>query len=167
TSQRPYRGQRGSRDAGPLPRGPSRRQVRCRTRRVALSLQGSDRPSGERLSWCPWNHGETLNQARTNEIDFGKGDGLVPVVTQDAKSGKVLMVAYANKEAVDLTLSTHMAHYWSRSRNKLWKKGEESGNVQSVHQVLIDCDGDTLLYVVDQTGPACHTGNETCFFRKL
>ncbi|MDA4134845.1 MAG: phosphoribosyl-AMP cyclohydrolase [Thaumarchaeota archaeon] len=108
-----------------------------------------------------------MNQARTNEIDFGKGDGLVPVVTQDAKSGKVLMVAYANKEAVDLTLSTHMAHYWSRSRNKLWKKGEESGNVQSVHQVLIDCDGDTLLYVVDQTGPACHTGNETCFFRKL
>jgi phosphoribosyl-AMP cyclohydrolase len=108
-----------------------------------------------------------LNQATMNEIDFAKGDGLVPVVTQDASSGKVLMVAYANSEAVKLTLETHMAHYWSRSRNKLWKKGEESGNVQKVHDVLVDCDGDTLLYVVDQSGPACHTGNETCFFRKL
>jgi phosphoribosyl-AMP cyclohydrolase len=108
-----------------------------------------------------------LNKAAMSEIDFAKGDGLVPVVTQDAKSGKVLMVAYANKEAVELTLKTRMAHYWSRSRNKLWKKGEESGNLQKIHEVLIDCDGDTLLYVVDQTGPACHTGNETCFFRKL
>jgi phosphoribosyl-AMP cyclohydrolase len=108
-----------------------------------------------------------LNQATMNEIDFAKGDGLVPVVTQEASSGKVLMVAYANSEAVKLTLETHLAHYWSRSRNKLWKKGEESGNVQKVHDVLIDCDGDTLLYVVDQSGPACHTGNETCFFRKL
>ena len=108
-----------------------------------------------------------MNQATMNEIDFAKGDGLVPVVTQDASSGKVLMVAYANSEAVKLTLETHMAHYWSRSRNKLWKKGEESGNVQKVHDVLVDCDGDTLLYVVDQSGPACHTGNETCFFRKL
>lgn len=108
-----------------------------------------------------------MNQTTMNEIDFGKGDGLVPVVTQDAKSGKVLMVAYANKEAVELTLKTRMAHYWSRSRNKLWKKGEESGNVQKVSEVLIDCDGDTLLYVVDQSGPACHTGNETCFFREI
>ena len=89
------------------------------------------------------------------------------MVTQDATSGKVLMVAYANEEAVQLTLSTHLAHYWSRSRNKLWKKGEESGHLQKVREVLVDCDADTLLYVVDQTGPACHTGNETCFFRKL
>jgi phosphoribosyl-AMP cyclohydrolase len=108
-----------------------------------------------------------LNQAEMKEIDFAKGDGLVPVVTQEATSGKVLMVAYANEQAVKLTLETKMAHYWSRSRNKLWKKGEESGNVQKIHDVLIDCDGDTLLYVVDQSGPACHTGNETCFFRKL
>jgi phosphoribosyl-AMP cyclohydrolase len=108
-----------------------------------------------------------LNQAKIDEIDFVKGDGLVPVVTQDAGSGKVLMVAYANEEAVKLTLETRMAHYWSRSRNKLWKKGEESGNVQRVHDVLVDCDGDTLVYVVDQSGPACHTGNETCFFRKV
>ena len=108
-----------------------------------------------------------MNHTTMDEIDFAKGGGLVPVVTQDAASGKVLMVAYANSEAVKLTLETHMAHYWSWSRDKLCKMGEESGNVQKVHEVLIDCDGDTLLYVVDQTGPACHTGNETCFFRKL
>ncbi len=108
-----------------------------------------------------------MSRVAVDEIDFGKGEGLVPVVTQDAASGKVLMVAYANAEAVRLTLDTHMAHYWSRSRKKLWKKGEESGNVQKVHDVLVDCDGDTLLYIVEQTGPACHTGNETCFFRKL
>jgi phosphoribosyl-AMP cyclohydrolase len=110
---------------------------------------------------------EMKGTATTKEVDFTKGDGLVPVVTQEATSGKVLMVAYANQEAVDLTLKTRMAHYWSRSRNKLWKKGEESGNVQKIRNVLVDCDGDTLVYLVDQTGPACHTGNETCFFRKL
>jgi phosphoribosyl-AMP cyclohydrolase len=108
-----------------------------------------------------------LEQVSEEEVDFEKGGGLVPVVTQDAKSNKVLMVAYANKEALQLTLKTGFAHYWSRSRNKLWKKGEDSGHVQKVKQVLLDCDADTLLYVVDQTGPACHTGNETCFFRKL
>jgi len=108
-----------------------------------------------------------LSQVAMNEIDFAKGDGLVPVVTQDATTGRVLMVAYANEQAVRLTLETRMAYYWSRSRNKLWKKGEESGNVQKVREVLVDCDGDTLLYVVDQSGPACHTGNQTCFFRKL
>lgn len=113
------------------------------------------------------NESAAKTTATTKEIDFAKGDGLVPVVTQDAASGRVLMVAYANERAVSLTLETRMAHYWSRSRNKLWKKGEESGNVQRVRQVLVDCDGDTLLYVVDQSGPACHTGNETCFFRKL
>lgn len=108
-----------------------------------------------------------MKSAKIEEVDFAKGEGLVPVVTQEATSGKVLMVAYANEQAVRLTIETGMAHYWSRSRGKLWKKGEESGNVQRVHEVLIDCDGDTLLYVVDQSGPACHTGNETCFFRKL
>ena len=108
-----------------------------------------------------------MSEATIGEIDFKKGDGLVPIVTQDAKSGKVLMVAYTNEEAVKLTLETHYAHYWSRSRNKLWKKGEDSGHVQKVQEVLVDCDGDTLLYKVDQNGPACHTGNETCFFRKL
>ena len=101
------------------------------------------------------------------EIDFAKGDGLVPVVAQDRASGRVLMVAYANREAVEATLKTGCAHYWSRSRSKLWKKGEESGHIQGVREVLVDCDADTLVYLVDQTGPACHTGQETCFFRAL
>ena len=108
-----------------------------------------------------------MSAATMESVDFKKGDGLVPVVTQEANTGKVLMVAYANEEAVRLTLETRFAHYWSRSRGKLWKKGEESGHLQRIREVLVDCDGDTLLYVVDQTGPACHTGNETCLFRKL
>ena len=108
-----------------------------------------------------------MSDSALDTIDFKKGGGLVPVVTQDAKSRKVLMLAYANADAVRLTLETRYAHYWSRSRNKLWKKGEESGNVQRVQEVVVDCDGDTLLYIVDQSGPACHTGAETCFFRKI
>lgn len=108
-----------------------------------------------------------MKSVEVNEIDFAKGDGLVPVVAQDKKTGKVLMLAYANREAVEATLKTKFAHYWSRSRSKLWKKGEESGHVQAVHSVLVDCDADTLLYIVDQTGAACHTGQETCFFRDL
>ena len=108
-----------------------------------------------------------MSATTIEEVDFKKGDGLVPVVTQEASSGAVLMVAYANEEALKLTLQTGFAHYWSRSRSKLWKKGEESGHLQRVREVLVDCDGDTLLYVVEQTGPACHTGNKTCFFRKF
>ncbi|MCS7121554.1 MAG: phosphoribosyl-AMP cyclohydrolase [Archaeoglobaceae archaeon] len=94
-------------------------------------------------------------------------DGLVPVVTQDAKTKEVLMLAYANREAIEKTIKTGYAHYWSRSRRKLWMKGESSGNVQRVVEVKIDCDGDALLYLVDQVGNACHTGNRTCFFRRL
>lgn len=108
-----------------------------------------------------------MRSVTSEEIDFAKGNGLVPVVAQDRTSGNVLMVAYANLEAVEATVKTGLAHYWSRSRSKLWKKGEESGNIQQVREVLVDCDCDTLLYVVDQTGPACHTGQETCFFRTL
>ncbi len=108
-----------------------------------------------------------MKAAQLDEIDFEKGGGLVPVVTQEAKTGKVLMLAYANREAVELTLKTKFGTYWSRSRKSLWKKGEDSGHVQKVKKVLVDCDNDTLLYLVDQTGPACHTGNHTCFFRKL
>lgn len=77
------------------------------------------------------------------------------------------MLAYANPMALQRTLETGFAHYWSRSRRKLWKKGEESGHVQRVKEILVDCDGDTLIYSVDQVGPACHTGEMTCFFRKL
>jgi len=89
------------------------------------------------------------------------------VIAQERKSGKILMLAYANQQAVELTVETGFAHYWSRSREKLWKKGEESGHLQRVHEILVDCDGDTLVYSLDQTGPACHTGEMTCFFRKL
>jgi len=108
-----------------------------------------------------------LKASQIDEIDFAKGKGLVPVVTQEAKTGKVLMVAYANRQAVELTMKTKLATYWSRSRNELWKKGETSGHVQKVRRVLVDCDSDTLLYVVDQTGAACHTGKHSCFFTKL
>ena len=109
----------------------------------------------------------TMKSAKISELDFAKGDGLIPVVTQEAATGEVLMVAYANREAVEKTLETGLAHYYSRSRQKLWKKGKESGHTQAVKDVRVDCDADTLLYVVDQTGPACHTGEHSCFFRKL
>ena len=90
-------------------------------------------------------------------------DGLVPVVAQDRSSGDVLMVAFANAEAVDLTATTGLAHFWSRSRKRLWRKGEESGNQLRVERVVADCDRDTLLYVVEPSGPACHTGSRSCF----
>ena len=91
--------------------------------------------------------------------------GLVPVVTQDALSGEVLMLAYANQEALSKTLETHQAHYYSRSRNELWRKGATSGNTQEVTEVRVDCDEDALLYRVKQAGPACHTGERSCFYR--
>ncbi|MBU2495512.1 MAG: phosphoribosyl-AMP cyclohydrolase [Candidatus Omnitrophota bacterium] len=99
------------------------------------------------------------------EIKFNER-GLVPVVTQD-ESGEVLMLAYADKEALRLTLQTGKAHYFSRSRQKLWLKGETSGNTQEVQEVLVDCDQDAVLYRVKQKGMACHTGNRSCFYRKL
>lgn len=89
--------------------------------------------------------------------------GLVPVVVQDHASGDVLMVAWANGEALNLTASTGYAHFWSRRRGALWKKGETSGHVLRVREVRRDCDGDTLLFVADPEGPACHTGERTCF----
>ena len=102
-----------------------------------------------------------------SDLDFEKFSGLLPVIAQEQASGKVLMLAYANLEAVSKTQETGYAHYWSRSRNKLWKKGESSGHVQQISEVLVDCDEDTLLYKVSQIGPACHTGEKSCFFRKL
>ncbi len=101
------------------------------------------------------------------EIDFKKEGELIPVVVQDINTKRVLMVAYANREALEKTLETGYAHYYSRSRGKLWKKGETSGNTQRVKEVWIDCDGDTLLYLVEQKGVACHTGEYSCFFRRL
>ncbi|RQD79127.1 MAG: phosphoribosyl-AMP cyclohydrolase [Methanocalculus sp. MSAO_Arc1] len=100
------------------------------------------------------------------EIQFDS-QGLVPVIAQDVLTKEILMLAYADREAVDLTHSTGYAHYYSRSRKKIWKKGEESGNLQQVHDILVDCDEDTLVYMVSQTTAACHTGHRSCFYRRL
>lgn len=101
-------------------------------------------------------------------IDFDKAGGLVPVITQDAATGEVLMMAYMNPEAFAETLRTGRACYFSRSRNRLWRKGEESGNVQEVRGVYVDCDGDALLLKVRQVGgAACHEGYPSCFFRRI
>ncbi|MFM1897457.1 MAG: phosphoribosyl-AMP cyclohydrolase [Pseudomonadota bacterium] len=103
-----------------------------------------------------------LDQIRWN------ADGLVPVVTQALDSGRVLMLAWANREAVAATVAEQRAVYWSRSRQRLWRKGEESGNVQKLVEIYLDCDNDCLCYVVEQLGyVACHTGRESCFYRKL
>ena len=91
--------------------------------------------------------------------------GLIPVITQDVNTGTVLMHAYANKEAVKLTIETKKAHYFSRSRKSLWLKGETSGHFQYIEDILYDCDCDTLLYKVKQEGAACHTGKYSCFYR--
>ena len=100
-------------------------------------------------------------------VDFNKNNGLVPVVVQDVNTNEVLMLAYMNEEALKKTLDTGFAHYFSRSRNKLWKKGESSGNTQEVKDIFVDCDNDTILLKVKQTGPACHTGRKSCFFTNL
>ena len=100
------------------------------------------------------------------ELDFDKLGGLVPAIAQDEKTGEVLMMAFMNRESFDLTLKTGIAHYWSRSRNKLWKKGETSGNFQEVKEIRIDCDDDTILLRIHQVGDAaCHTGYRSCFYR--
>ncbi len=101
-------------------------------------------------------------------LDFKKGDGLVPAVVQDWKTKEVLMLAYINEKSWDETLKTGYATYWSRSRSKLWKKGESSGHLQEVKEIFIDCDNDTILLLVEQVGGACcHEGYRSCFFRKL
>ena len=100
------------------------------------------------------------------EIRFDER-GLVPVIAQDANTGAVLTLAYANHEALDRTLQSGEAHYYSRSRGELWRKGSTSGNTQRVVEVRLDCDGDALLYRVEPRGPACHTGDESCFFTTL
>jgi phosphoribosyl-AMP cyclohydrolase / phosphoribosyl-ATP pyrophosphohydrolase len=102
----------------------------------------------------------------TDEIRFDER-GLVPVIAQDADTGAVLTLAYANREAVEKTLESGEAHYYSRSREELWRKGATSGHTQRVVEVRLDCDGDALLYRVEPRGPACHTGEESCFFTTL
>lgn len=99
-------------------------------------------------------------------IDFAKGDGIVPVIIQDDDTNEVLMLAYMNQEAWDKTVSTGKVHYFSRSRNKLWLKGETSGHTQDVKSIYIDCDTDTILIKIHQHGAACHEGYRSCFFRE-
>ena len=101
-------------------------------------------------------------------IDFDKSGGLVPVIAQDCKTNEVLMLAYMNAESWDATLKTGIVHYWSRSRRRIWKKGESSGNVQEVKEIRLDCDNDTILIKINQVGDAaCHEGYRSCFFRVL
>lgn len=110
-----------------------------------------------------------LNEKEAQEIlkHLNLEDELITAVARDVKDKEVLMVAFMNKEAVIKTLTTGFVHYWSRSRNELWQKGEESGNHQKVKEVRIDCDGDAVLLDVDPEGPACHKGFRSCFYRKV
>lgn len=110
---------------------------------------------------------ETLSrEAFVGQVKFGI-DGLVPAIAQDHASGAVLMLAWMNADALERTLESGEMIYWSRSRGQLWRKGDTSGHTQRVVEAWLDCDGDTLLFKVEQSGPACHTGAPTCFFRKL
>ena len=109
----------------------------------------------------------SLKNITVEDLDFEKMDGLIPVIAQDINSGSVLMLAYANLNAIKKTQETGFAHYWSRSRKVIWKKGEASGNLQKIIEIIVDCDRDTLIYKVIQKGPACHTGERNCFFSLL
>lgn len=102
-------------------------------------------------------------------LDFDKSnDGLLPAIVQDVTTNEVLMLAYINKDSFEKSMETGTAHYWSRSRNKLWLKGETSGHVQKIHEILVDCDKDTVVFKVEQIGgAACHKGYKSCFFSKV
>jgi phosphoribosyl-AMP cyclohydrolase len=102
------------------------------------------------------------------KLDFSKGGGLLPAIAQDYITGKVLMLAYINRESWEKSLETGEVHYWSRSRSELWHKGGTSGNVQKIKEIYADCDNDTVVFKVEQVGgAACHTGRETCFYQKV
>ena len=105
-------------------------------------------------------------QVSLTDVKFD-ANGLVPAIVQDAGTKEVLMMAYMNKDSLRLTLQTNETHFWSRSRGELWHKGATSGNVQRVVEVRVDCDADALLVCVNTGGPACHTGNQTCFYREM
>lgn len=108
-----------------------------------------------------------MSKSWLDEVNW-TADGLVPVIAQETGSNKILMFAFMNREALQQTVDTGRAVYWSRSRNRLWHKGEESGHVQKVHEIRLDCDEDVILISVEQVGGiACHTGRHNCFFRKL
>jgi phosphoribosyl-AMP cyclohydrolase len=101
-----------------------------------------------------------------DQVKFNK-DGLVPAIVQEESTGRVLMMAWMNRASLEETLTSGHTHFWSRSRQKMWKKGESSGHVQTVKQISVDCDGDTLLVQVEQEGAACHEGYKSCFFRSV
>ena len=102
------------------------------------------------------------------ELDFSKYGGLIPAIAQDFRTGEVLMLANINPESWQETLATGRAVYYSRSRKRLWRKGEESGNVQLIREIFVDCDGDSVIFKVEQIGgAACHTGHRSCFYRKV
>lgn len=110
---------------------------------------------------------DTATAADRIDVDFGD-DGLVPAIAQDADSRQILMIAYVTPEALDKTLETGRAHYYSRSREELWEKGATSGHTQTIREVRVDCDADALLYLVEQdNGGACHTGHMSCFYRRI
>ena len=122
-----------------------------------MSLIGGKRPAGTARRDADW-----LDRVRWND------QGLVPVVAQEASTHRVLTLAYMNREALGRTVETREVHYWSRSRHKLWRKGERSGHVQRVREIRLDCDADAVLIIVEpQGGIACHTGRERCFYRRL
>ena len=102
-----------------------------------------------------------------SNIDFSKSGGIVPVIVQDANTKEILTLAYTNKESLERTVSTGNSWFWLRSRKKLWMKGEESGNTQKIKEILVDCDSDALIYLVEPEDPACHTGERTCFHNSL
>ena len=108
-----------------------------------------------------------MNVKSADDVDFDKRDGIIPVIVQDGRTRDVLTLVYANKEALAKTIETGNAWFFSTSRNKLWMKGEESGNIQPVREILVDCDSDALLYIVDSDKPMCHTGERTCFHNVL
>lgn len=106
-------------------------------------------------------------QKTLDDIDFDKSGGLVPVIVQDSKTKDVLTLAYTNRDSLQKTKETGKSWFFSRSRNKLWMKGEESGNTQQVKEILVDCDSDAIIYLVEPSGPACHTGKAVCFHHKM
>jgi phosphoribosyl-AMP cyclohydrolase len=119
---------------------------------------------------CASNNASETDQAAMSFVDdiLWNSDGLAPAIAQDAKTGKILMVAWMNREALQLTVIENRAIYWSRSRQKIWRKGEESGNVQQLKELRIDCDKDVIMMQVEQVGGiACHTGRVSCFYRVL
>lgn len=118
--------------------------------------QAENLPVGASLPWM-----EVLAGLRFN------GAGLLPAIAQQFDTGDVLMLAWMNREAIEETLASGQVCYWSRSRNRLWRKGESSGHIQRLRELRVDCDGDTLLLLVDQSGPACHTGRPNCFYNAL